>query len=185
MLNYKFDPNNSTYSQLTDEEMQEFFLIMLDNYNGNIARTCKATKLPRSLYDKWMQIEEFRDCVLMIKEQTIDLVEGTLVDVALLGDVKAIKLYLESQARHRGYHKDSKRQIEISGPDGGAIPVGHYPPQPQTLSEWQTQVNDARQSAQDSDKQPKAGPADTCKHHANGQQLALPAPGQTAQNTDT
>lgn len=181
---HQYDTNNGQYSQFTEEELQEYFLIMLDNYRGSIVKTCKVTKVPRSLYDKWMLVDEFRDCVLIIKEQVIDLLEDTLIDVAVADrNVQAIKYYMDNQARHRGYGQGHTNKLEVSGPGGGAIPIGHYPPQPKTLEEWQAQVVSA-QKARDNDNSHGQKPSSPSKNHAKSHQLALPAPGQTVRNND-
>ena len=52
-------------------------------------------------------------------EQTLDLAESKMITAIKNDDFQMIRFYLERKGRHRGYgHKQ-----EISGPNGGPIPV--------------------------------------------------------------
>jgi hypothetical protein len=89
---------------------------------GNISEMCKAVDIPRSTYYKWMKDDEsFKDAVHTLDDAMIDYVESKLVGQIAKGNMTAIIFFLKCKGRTRGWiERESK---EISGPDGGAIPV--------------------------------------------------------------
>ena len=80
------------------------FLTALEKGRGIIAYACKATKVPRSTYYKWMKIDgEFAERVRDISEVTIDTVESSLLNRIKKEDTTAIIFFLKTKGKERGY----------------------------------------------------------------------------------
>jgi len=129
-------------NQLSTQEAQDLFMILFTVNLGNITTTCEQVGISRSTYYNWMKEQEFTDRLAHVSEERLDLAEHALLSAVQAMDVTAIRYYLDSQGRSRGYGKAS--QLEISGPDGtpiaGTVDVQHYPPEPATMLEWEEQV---------------------------------------------
>lgn len=65
-----------------------------------------------------------RQAITDARESMIDLAEGKLYQNISEGDNTAIIFFLKTQAKHRGYVERS----EVTGRDGGAIPVAMVAP---------------------------------------------------------
>ena len=130
---------------LTRTETKELFLIMLDAHQGNITAACKSCVILPKTYYTWVKNdpEFFLKCAL-VKEGLIDYVESKLLNVIEREDIVAIKYFLSTQAKHRGYTTDSK--VQVVGPGGGnlEVDVHHYPPEPKSIAEWEEQVAEAK-----------------------------------------
>jgi transcriptional regulator with XRE-family HTH domain len=61
--------------------------------------------------------EEVAEAKLAAKEHALDVAETKLVEGINRGEFPFVRFYLESQGKERGYGK----QLEVSGPKGGAI----------------------------------------------------------------
>lgn len=65
--------------------------------------------------------KRLRDLLEEMTETTLDLAEGKLVQLLAAGDFHAVKFYLETKGRDRGY----ARRIEATGKNGGPIDVNN------------------------------------------------------------
>ena len=80
------------------------FLKALEKGRGIIEYACKATKVPRSTYYKWMKIdEEFAEHVRNINEVAIDYAESALLNNIKQGKETSIIFYLKTKGKERGY----------------------------------------------------------------------------------
>ncbi len=137
----------NTLNQLSTEETQELFIVLFSASRGNITRTCEQTGISRATYYNWCKDDEsFTARLLHMAEERLDFAEDKLLTAIELMDVGAIRYFLDAQGRSRGYGQASK--LEISGPGGepiaGTVDVKHYPPEPQTMLEWEEQVAASR-----------------------------------------
>ena len=85
----------------------------LDSYRKtfNKASACKAVKVNRSTAWRWVKDDlDFAEKVVEIEEGLIDEIEGKLLDLALGGNLQAIKTFLKAKAADRGY----TNKLEIS-----------------------------------------------------------------------
>ncbi|KKK89361.1 hypothetical protein LCGC14_2733860 [marine sediment metagenome] len=137
----------NTLNQLSTEETQELFIVLFSASRGNITRTCEQTGISRATYYNWCKADEsFTARLLHMAEERLDFAEDKLLTAIDMMDVSAIRYLLDAQGRSRGYGQASK--LEISGPGGepiaGTVDVKHYPPEPQTMLEWEEQVAASR-----------------------------------------
>ncbi len=80
---------------------------------STIADACEGADIARATIYNWMkEDEEFRLAIGLNKKSAIKIVEDSLFRVAAMGDVQAIKYYLNNRAGDEW--KDS-RNINISG----------------------------------------------------------------------
>lgn len=89
---------------------------------GNISETCKAVKISRQTYYRWM--EEDAEFVKVInevepEELLMDFVESNLMKKIRKGDTACLIFVAKTKAKKRGY---VERQ-EHSGPDGEPLPT--------------------------------------------------------------
>jgi len=85
----------------------------LNGYKQNFNRTaaCDAIGIARSTLWRWIKDDHnFAEKVMEIEEGLIDEIEGKLLDLALGGNLQAIKIFLKAKAADRGY----TNKLEIS-----------------------------------------------------------------------
>lgn len=71
---------------------------------GNVALACHNLGISRgTMYVYMRKYPEIKEILDNAREQTIDQVEHVLIDKALEGEAWAVKFYLMTQAKHRGY----------------------------------------------------------------------------------
>lgn len=98
---------------------------MIDEHRGNVSKIARALELDRHTVQK--RIDEnatTRRALDDARRSFVDNVESALYEAALGGNVAAQIFVLKAhpEAKRRGW---SERH-EISGPDGGPIPVKGY-----------------------------------------------------------
>lgn len=104
----------------------ERIISLLESFDGNISAAAKAIKCSRNyLSDEIMRDPELKSALEQIRERAIDEAEARLRE--LVNDRKnkqqfnAIKYYLDSMGRERGWGKASDSRVELTGKDGGPI----------------------------------------------------------------
>lgn len=104
----------------------ERIISLLESFDGNISAAAKAIKCSRNyLGDEIMRDPELKSALEQIRERAIDEAEARLRE--LVNDRKnkqqfnAIKYYLDSMGRERGWGKASDSRVELTGKDGGPI----------------------------------------------------------------
>lgn len=135
------------------EDKKQLFLVIFDLNLGNIAATCRLVGISRQGYYLWFKGDPaFAMAINAIREGNIDFAESELLQKIREHDLSAIKYYLSTQAKHRGY----VYREEFAGPGGGPIPMdvdlAHYPPEPKTVAEWEEQVEEARKKRKEKKK---------------------------------
>lgn len=76
---------------------------------------------PQTIHNYIARYPEIAAEIPKIKEDTLDLAETKLIEKVGKGDMQAIKFYLETQGRERGY----VRKNEVGGPGGAPLlPAG-------------------------------------------------------------
>lgn len=89
-------------------ELQSEFLTALSRENGMVVKACAKAQIPMATYRKWMQLDsDFAEMVSEVRELVKDQVVGALIKNAKKGDDFAIKYFLDSQARDRGFGKET------------------------------------------------------------------------------
>lgn len=135
---------------MNTEDNKQLFLVIFDLNMGNIAATCRLVDISRACYYLWVKGDPgFAMAVNAVKEGNIDFTESQLLSCIRDRDLSAIKYYLSTQAKHRGY----VYREEHAGPGGGPIPIDmditNYPPEPKTVAEWEEQIEEARKKRKD------------------------------------
>lgn len=98
-------PGNDTNGTEFSKEQNDFLDLYLKN-NCIISKTCKALNIARITYYRWIKNNtDFLIEVRQAQESIIDRIEDIVIEKALAGDYKFIKLFLESKAKNRGYTK--------------------------------------------------------------------------------
>jgi len=99
---------------------EEALLKAIEHCRGNITGISKSFGVSRqTIYNYINQDEVFKKAVNSARESTLDLIEKSLEGAAIDGNITAGIFILKTRAKQRGY---VERQ-EISGPDGGTIPI--------------------------------------------------------------
>jgi hypothetical protein len=139
---------------LPQKEMQELFLIALLKCNGNISRTARMIDIHLQTVYKWKEksesfaqaVEELRTLAM---EQRLDSAENTIDMLIDTGDGPTARWFLDKQGQSRGYGRTEKPDsgIKIAMPVYGDMHVNTYPPIPETIEQWETQVEDSKKRA--------------------------------------
>ena len=92
----------------------------IQDAEGNLSEAARQLECSRqtvhNYINKYVTVEQaYHD----INEQTIDMVEGKLLDQIRKGNITAIIFYLKTKAKHRGY---VERQ-EITGKEGEGLTI--------------------------------------------------------------
>jgi hypothetical protein len=126
----------------SDEDAKRYFTIVLMAKEGHIGEACKALGIKRKRFREWFDNDpEFAADCQDSMESLIDLAQSKLVENIKDNVSRDIQFFLKSQARHRGY--GDRVEHEHTGIVGHAHLVGHYPPEPKSIAEWEKQVADA------------------------------------------
>ena len=67
----------------------------------------------RTIYDRVEKSKKIKDALMQAKEELIDVAESKLANKIEEGDIGAIKFYLQTQAKQRGYVE--KQEIDYRG----------------------------------------------------------------------
>jgi len=99
--------NRKNISQKRVKMMKELFI--LDYSNGfNITKAAEVAGICRKTYYNWMESDDdFRGTIKDINESLIDNTENELVKLINKGYFPAIKYYLTTHAKDRGYSDDT------------------------------------------------------------------------------
>lgn len=125
-----------------DEEARRYFPIVLNAKEGHIGEACKALGITRRRYQRWIDEDpEFAIDCQGAMESLIDMTQSKLVENIKDNQSRDIQFFLKTQGRHRGYGE--KVEHEHSGLVGHTHLHGWYPPEPQTIAEWETQITEA------------------------------------------
>lgn len=125
-----------------DEEARRYFPIVLNAKEGHIGEACKALGITRRRYQRWIDEDpEFAIDCQGAMESLIDMTQSKLVENIKDNQSRDIQFFLKTQGRHRGYGE--KVEHEHSGLVGHTHLHGWYPPEPQTIAEWETQIAEA------------------------------------------
>lgn len=104
------------------DKKKKRFLESLEAMGGNIKAACKAEKINRAVYYKWVKVSDpisfetededgkivminrtFQEAALEIIEGKTDDVESFLFNRCIEGDTTAIIFYLKTKGKDRGY----------------------------------------------------------------------------------
>lgn len=78
--------------------------------DGSVVTAAKRLGVRRqSIYKHAQRHPEVLEAIQEIREDTIDRVEGVLIERALAGEPWAVCFYLKTQAKHRGYTERQER----------------------------------------------------------------------------
>lgn len=103
-------------------EAKELFLEALRKTNGMVWNACRYTGLKPSIHQKWMrEDEEYSRLVHDITASIDDEIESQLVEKAKNGNLSAIKLYLTSKCKDRGYTQDPAIVNAMVSAGNGAV----------------------------------------------------------------
>jgi len=89
-----------------------------------IKYAAKEVGIDRSTHMRWMEKDgEYRDAVMRLQEENIDIAENALMKAIEKGDNVLIKWYLETKGASRGY---GRKLVEI-GAIGGTTELADIP----------------------------------------------------------
>jgi hypothetical protein len=92
-----------------EQVSHELYLSVIEAKWGNISAIAKELGIPRHIAEQQIRTEpELWQAYVNAREVKVDLLEDAVFDKALAGDIRAATAYLEAQAKHRGWGKESK-----------------------------------------------------------------------------
>lgn len=142
---------------VTEEQKKQLFGVILAVKEGHIQAACESVGVSRRKYRQWLDEDpRFAEECQDVMEGLIDLTQSMLVRNIKHGESRDIQFMLKTQGRHRGYGE--KVEHEHTGMIGHAHFNGHYPPEPETLAEWEAQVTEARRLRQERENKSAKGP---------------------------
>ncbi|CAM1357181.1 phBC6A51 family helix-turn-helix protein [Tenacibaculum halocynthiae] len=72
---------------------------------SNVARSCKIVGINRSTHYRWIKNDKkYMAAIDEVNEIRLDESEAALFKLITQGNTKAIKFFLSTKGRHRGYH---------------------------------------------------------------------------------
>lgn len=170
--------HQGSHLPLPKKEMQELFLIALVHSKGNMSEAARQINVHFTTVYRWKkESEELAAAIQEIKthttEKRLDQAENTIDFLVESGDGPTARWFLDRQGQNRGYGKPGRQETQgtqIAIPVYGDLNVHGYPPVPETVAEWEAQIEEskatketkARESQMESQKQ-KTLPADN-KH---------------------
>ena len=146
-----------TLDMMAKEDKQAAFAVLLYNRGGDIAQTCNDIGISRATWRSWIEeSEEFAQSCIDVTESLVDLATGKLVENVRAGNSKDIQFLLKTLGRNRGFGE--KVELAHTGTIAHAHGIKYYPPEPQSIEEWEKQVAQAEkaQIANTLDKQPNS-----------------------------
>jgi len=88
---------------------QELFIDSIRAKWGNISSVASELDLPRAFVEQRIKNDpELWQEYVDAQEKKIDLLEDSIFDKGVAGDVRAAEKYLEAKAKHRGWGKETK-----------------------------------------------------------------------------
>jgi hypothetical protein len=116
----KTKPERYTAQQVADA---------LTNAHGFISAASKHLGCSEGTVRTYIKkYEVARTAVDEARERMIDYAEGALYKQIQEGNTTAIIFFLKTQGRRRGNGYSERQEMEVSGADGGAIPVAMVAP---------------------------------------------------------
>ena len=123
---------------ISEEEAKEKFLSAVATCDGLVWSACKLTGLNQKVHEKWLtKDEDYAKRFHAVLEGVNDFVESAMFKRIRAGDWNAIKFYLSSKCRHRGYSNDPSVNINALSVGGsgakslsdllGSIPMEALP----------------------------------------------------------
>lgn len=106
-----------------EAKSKENLLNILEKNLGKVTISCKKARISSRTYYNYMKDESFAEKVREINDQNLDFAELALLKQVNKGDTNAIKFYLSTQGKDRGYV--IKKEVEAYGKDGK--PLFHNP----------------------------------------------------------
>lgn len=108
------------YSPEAIAARKRLFLAAHEKAMCNVTLACEQSGIPRSTVYNWQKEDaEFKAAMEDHLEVRIDFAENALDKNISQGNLGAICFFLKTRAKHRGYVE----RHEISGPNGGDVPV--------------------------------------------------------------
>lgn len=96
-------------------EAKATFLKAYEANLGNVSGAARSAKIERSTYYKWLESDpEFKERARAVTETQKDFAESMLMKLIRDGDGAAIKFYLSTKGRDRGYGE----KVEVTGAEG-------------------------------------------------------------------
>jgi hypothetical protein len=91
------------------------FLLALQSSLGNVAETCVSTNTSREEFEQWLESDRwFARMVSEVEQTHLDKAEEKLQQLIRMGDLGAIKYYLDRKGRGRGYGETSTLNLRGS-----------------------------------------------------------------------
>ena len=88
---------------------QEMFIQSIRSKWGNISSVAKELGLPRHYVEERVKNDlELWQEMVNANEMRLDLVEDSIFDKAIGGDMRAAGMYMEANGKHRGWGKETK-----------------------------------------------------------------------------
>ena len=94
---------------LTESQMKALMLDTLRRTFGIVTTACDLTGIAYEKHQKWLANNpRYKKKYDLVKEMTIDMVEGGLLKNARNGSIIAQRTFLYAQATHRGWEQNKK-----------------------------------------------------------------------------
>lgn len=97
----------------TKETKQDLFIHHLKEALLNVSTACKDAEIGRTSYYNWMKQKGFKKKVHEANEYVKDMMESALKVEGIKGNVQALRLWLETNAKDRGYGVSPDTQVNI------------------------------------------------------------------------
>lgn len=91
-------------NKLTLTKTQKDFIQVYTESLGILSMALQIFQLREDVYNDWMDNPLFEEEINKIKETSLDFVENQLLKKVKEGDINAIKYYLATKGKHRGYN---------------------------------------------------------------------------------
>lgn len=102
-------------TNVTSSTKKDNFLKALKNNLGNISQACKASKISRQTYYRWIDDDvEFEEKCKDVEESLLDLAESRLLEKIDKYDTTSIIFFLKTKGKKRGYVE--KQEFELQKP---------------------------------------------------------------------
>ena len=103
---------NVTKKVTLKPKQKKFLEEFIKNY-GHITDTCKAVKIERPTYYRWMTQTLFKSNLDDAMEHFNDSVQRRILNLAMKDDKEMLKFWAKNQMKHRGWVE--KSEVKVTG----------------------------------------------------------------------